>query len=440
MKNLFTLVVLAVMAFAAQAVELTVAEGSNEAQYAPFYGMYMDTRGTLCQAIYPADMLADMQGATITAIKFYPTAALKDFGSAKLQVALKEVEQDRFSSTQIVEGATVVATNLTPEMGATEFVVTLAEPFVYNGGNLMIETTVTETGNYPSTKFFGETYDYAIGLAQYTYSWSDTYYYETENVLPKATFTYEGGSEEPGITLLSEANALEDNAQFTFNGDAVVTVCKDGYVFLRDQSGFGQIAGFTGTLENGQVLNQGWNATKTSITDGWVRYTDATNITATGVSNSALAAPIVLTGAVDESMLNAYVVIENQPKSFFPARSYTLPDGTTIAKTETLWSMNAPAASKPYNVYGIICKVNGTFMINPVDFQDYVEPVEEWQLGDVNHDHSVDVNDVTMMISYILGTNPTPFYLTEANVDGDAEGAIDVNDVTATINIILTAN
>ena len=67
-------------------------------------------------------------------------------------------------------------------------------------------------------------------------------------------------------------------------------------------------------------------------------------------------------------------------------------------------------------------------------------PVEEWQLGDVNHDHSVDVNDVTMMISYILGTNPTPFYEAQANVDGDAEGAIDVNDVTSTINIILTAN
>ena len=64
-------------------------------------------------------------------------------------------------------------------------------------------------------------------------------------------------------------------------------------------------------------------------------------------------------------------------------------------------------------------------------------PEPEFPLGDVNHDGEVDVLDVTMMISYILGENPEGFYLDVANVDGDAEGAIDVGDVTATIAIIL---
>ena len=68
------------------------------------------------------------------------------------------------------------------------------------------------------------------------------------------------------------------------------------------------------------------------------------------------------------------------------------------------------------------------------------EPQPQWQLGDVNHDKSVDVSDVTAIISYILGNNPENFYLTEANVDMDAEGAIDVSDVTAVIAIILGSN
>ncbi len=57
------------------------------------------------------------------------------------------------------------------------------------------------------------------------------------------------------------------------------------------------------------------------------------------------------------------------------------------------------------------------------------------KLGDVNGDGDVNVNDVTVLINYILGKNPTPFVEANANVNGD-EG-INVNDVTALINMIL---
>ena len=57
------------------------------------------------------------------------------------------------------------------------------------------------------------------------------------------------------------------------------------------------------------------------------------------------------------------------------------------------------------------------------------------KLGDTNGDGEVNVNDVTVLINYILGKNPTPFVEANANVNGD-EG-INVNDVTALINMIL---
>jgi len=60
-----------------------------------------------------------------------------------------------------------------------------------------------------------------------------------------------------------------------------------------------------------------------------------------------------------------------------------------------------------------------------------------YELGDVNHDHSIDVSDVTALIGYILGNDNGSCEIC-ANVNGD--DAIDVSDVTALINIILSSN
>lgn len=61
-----------------------------------------------------------------------------------------------------------------------------------------------------------------------------------------------------------------------------------------------------------------------------------------------------------------------------------------------------------------------------------------FELGDVNHDGFVNVADVTALIQYVLGNEPEPFFVEEANVNGDAEGAINVADVTALISIVLS--
>ena len=96
--------------------------------------------------------------------------------------------------------------------------------------------------------------------------------------------------------MLSQANALENGESFTFNGNAVVTFFKSGYLFLRDESGYGHIKGVTeGAFENGQVLNPGWEGIKTSNDYGWAWYTDAANISASDDTNAELAAAQKLT-------------------------------------------------------------------------------------------------------------------------------------------------
>ena len=55
--------------------------------------------------------------------------------------------------------------------------------------------------------------------------------------------------------------------------------------------------------------------------------------------------------------------------------------------------------------------------------------------GDVNNDGSVDIDDVTALIQYVLGGYSGNFDEVAANVDG--EGSIDIDDVTALISMIL---
>ena len=430
MKKFLTLIAVAAMAFAAQADILTVAEGTDEAQYAPFYGFQMDALGAKSQVIYPADMLADMNGGTITEIKFYPTQAFGALRSGNLQISLKEVEQDRYTSTTLVTDATVVG-NAYPVQGNAEWVIVFDQPFEYHGGNLMIETELIQVGSFKATKFFGQSFSYAVGLAQYKYTWGTEYYYEAEQVLPMATFTYEeGGSQDEGITLLSQANALEDAAEFTFDGDAVVTVCWKGSVYLPDESGYGQIAGFDGTFENGVVLSQGWNATKTSD-NGWVKYTDATDVSASGETNAELAAAQKLTGGLEESMLNAYVYAENVSKGFMPIRSFKV-NGETITLTGT---GNQPATGN-YNIYGVIWKVGDALQFEPVEWEVYVEP--QGLRGDVNMDNMVDIKDVTALIDYLLSGDPTGISL--ENADCNLQDGPTIADVTALIDNLLNGN
>ena len=58
--------------------------------------------------------------------------------------------------------------------------------------------------------------------------------------------------------------------------------------------------------------------------------------------------------------------------------------------------------------------------------------------GDANEDGEVDVRDITTIINYILGNNPSPFNYDNANVNGDND--VNVMDVTVIINMILGVN
>ena len=208
MKKIFTLIGVAVLAIAAQANVLTVCDAGYEDAYysssVPIYGLWVDADGTMAQSIYPADMLTDMVGSEITELKFTTTAywyetyigegesagqygAFIAFENAKIQLSLKVVDEFGFDSPTAFEDLEVVATAV-PVKGEDHMTFVLDEPFVYEGGNLLVECKVIEVGSYGTTYFLGAASEYTSSYYAYGYSSMSEY---TVDFLPMATFTYE---------------------------------------------------------------------------------------------------------------------------------------------------------------------------------------------------------------------------------------------------------
>ena len=194
MKKFFTLIAVAVMAFAAQATELTVCDGENTSTNVPIYGLYVDTEGTMGQMIYSADMLTDMVGKEITGVKFYSPSI--NFSGATLELSMAMTDQNDFEDYVAVEGATALC-SITPNEGDTGMSFVFDEPFVYEGGNLMVQVLVTEVGDWATTYFYGVNTPYYYSYYQYQSSWSSTPSKWNVSFLPKATFTYEDGQVTP---------------------------------------------------------------------------------------------------------------------------------------------------------------------------------------------------------------------------------------------------
>lgn len=424
MKKIFTLMAVAAIALAAQAAQLTVADGTDINQYIPFRAAYFNYPPYFGQVIYPAGQLTQLEGKNITGLTFYIAnegGSVMNGGELSFFLGVVDVsEYSIVSPFRIPESNLTLVGTLPMTQGESQIAVNFDTPFAYAGGNLALMVKVTQAGTVSGT---GSFYGVKTSVPSAVYGGNQ---YFTEQFYPKTTFTYDDASAPAAVTLISQANALEDNTPFMFNGDAVVTVCWKGSVYVRDESGYGQIANYDATFENGQVLSQGWSATKVS-NGNWVKFTDAAGLSASGETNVALAAPQKLTGAVDESMLNAYVYVEKVYKSFFPIRSITLADGTIIPLTGT---GNQPATGN-YNIYGIIWKSGDALVFEPVAWETYVEP-PTFLRGDVNKDTEVNIADVTALIDKLLNNAEM---IPEADCNQDTQ--MNIADVTALIDYLL---
>ena len=156
--------------------QLTVADGTDYSCNSPINFIWVDTEDVQTQALYPADSLIDMINEPINSVKFYLRSGCGSEGG-RLRVSVGETTATVFGP--YVTGLTQVAT-ISLTAGVDEILITFDTPYMYHGGNLIIETIVEEATDYSETFFAGTR----------TGKYYTRTHNEVERFLPKATFDY----------------------------------------------------------------------------------------------------------------------------------------------------------------------------------------------------------------------------------------------------------
>ena len=183
---------------------LTVADGTVSNDYVPIYGLYGD-EFQRCQIIYPETMVADMAYGDISAMSFYFNNTPATTWTGTFDVKLGTCSESAFGDSFLAETLTTVYSGVMT-ISNNKLIVTFNTPYHYEGGNLLVEFSTIDKGNYKSSSFFGINMPFA-SIQGHNGGSLDAISAELRNFIPKTTFTYTGGAEcktPMGLTLLDE--------------------------------------------------------------------------------------------------------------------------------------------------------------------------------------------------------------------------------------------
>ena len=188
----------------------TVANGTNTNSYLPFYGNWMDA-SQHNQILYPAEMLANLQGEPIESMKFFVNSGTNANTWDSQTITVKLMETDATSLTDgfvdVADASTVFTGYLTANT-TDGMVVAFDEPYTYNGGNLLVDFESETNGEYTSVYFVGTT---ATGAGRYSYNSTNS----IQNFLPKVDFCVTP-SDCHAVRNLAVSNVTTNSAEISW--------------------------------------------------------------------------------------------------------------------------------------------------------------------------------------------------------------------------------
>ncbi len=185
----FCLILIPAAAMAAEAPEVTVTvgDGTDYDEYIPSYSGYNYGKS---QYVIPASELTEINGMTITGLKWY-LESTSSRPARRTQIVLSEMEGTTLSGLVDVSDQPVAFAGLpvwTVGSGG-EILITFNTPYEYHGGNLLV-TTLDVTGDYASGNYFYGVYNDIPAYISYSdstkYSFASTGGY-SDSFLPKTT-------------------------------------------------------------------------------------------------------------------------------------------------------------------------------------------------------------------------------------------------------------
>lgn len=181
--------------------ELTVANGTDQNDYVPYYAYYGNNYNHV-QIIYPASDLGEMDGTEISSMKFYSTTtSATGWGAARFDIRLMHTTLTSLTGTVDVSEATKVLTSGILSVAADgTMTVNFDDAFVYDGTKSLLFDLQSTKGSYSNRVYFlGQN---VTGASYQGNSSSTTFSLYAKNFRPKTTFTYESASlcKKPNLT------------------------------------------------------------------------------------------------------------------------------------------------------------------------------------------------------------------------------------------------
>ncbi len=182
----------------------TAADGTATNTFVPIYGFYADAY-LRSQTIYPSPMLSSMVGHNINSMTFYLASAPENDWGCHFVFRLGTTSSNNYSTTttfietdftQVYSGQVTISNN--------QMTINFTTPFVYTGGNLLLDVSNTSPGTYASASFYGMSTQVNFSLRGYSFSSTNAISPSGQMFIPKVTFTHTEGT----ITCLPPRNPI----------------------------------------------------------------------------------------------------------------------------------------------------------------------------------------------------------------------------------------
>ena len=191
---------------------LTVADGTDTDQYIPVYGLYM-WKQQKSQTIYPDTLLTEMMGKYITELTYYFSTAPTAAWGGTQTVKIGTTTANNLGNGFVASPSTLVWTGtLSSNISNDQLHIILDQPFLYNGGNLLIEIENPTGATLKYAFFAGQNQ-----TSQMSYmTWDFLGDSHGANFLPKLSFTY-ASPLECFVPHNLVATSHNDSATFTWS-------------------------------------------------------------------------------------------------------------------------------------------------------------------------------------------------------------------------------
>ena len=223
--------------------------------------------GSQSEFIYPASMLSDMEGGTISSVKFFSSSTTTYNYTNNVTVYVEEVASATESSsswsynqataTKVYEGTTLSVTN-------GELVITFSSPYQYNGGNLCFNIWAATSA--PSVSYYYQGQSYTCAGWDWSITPPVTKPYSTGTSLPKAEFTYTAVATccpKPKNLACTGTTGTPATATFTWTNGGEETQWQLEYGTASDFSGASTVTINQSDLVNGAYTLTGLTAERT---------------------------------------------------------------------------------------------------------------------------------------------------------------------------------